>query len=73
MLACVYALAGSCCRVQTEFHDAIWEDLQRLHIVPSIVTHTSDYFDLFIQYAEQLIRSGKGYVDDTPQEKVCLT
>eukprot|EP00708_Paratrimastix_pyriformis_P002189 GAFH01000930.1.p1 GENE.GAFH01000930.1~~GAFH01000930.1.p1 ORF type:complete len:759 (-),score=330.82 GAFH01000930.1:57-2000(-) len=53
-----------------EFHQAIWEDMQTLRIVPSIVTHTSDYFDVFLRYCEQLLRAGKGYVDNTPQAQM---
>jgi len=53
-----------------EFHQAIWEDLQTLRITPSIVTHTSDYFEHFLKYAEELMKRGKGYVDNTPQAQM---
>lgn len=36
-----------------------------LQVKPDIFTHTSDYFDLMLQYCEQLLKDGKAYVDDT--------
>lgn len=33
-------------------------------------TCTSDYFDLYLQMVEGLVRDGKAYVDDTPPEKM---
>jgi bifunctional glutamyl/prolyl-tRNA synthetase len=43
----------------------ILEDLQLLQIKPDRFTHTSDYFDLMLEYCEQLMKEEKAYVDDT--------
>lgn len=34
------------------------------------LTHTSDSFELLLKYAEQMIREGTAYVDDTEPEKM---
>lgn len=49
-----------------EFEKAILEDLEMLQIKPDRFTHSSDYFDLMLQYCEKLLKAGKAYVDDTP-------
>lgn len=46
----------------------ILEDLQLLQIKPDRFTHTSDYFDLMLDYCEKLMKEGKAYVDDTEPE-----
>ncbi|XP_014217472.1 bifunctional glutamate/proline--tRNA ligase [Copidosoma floridanum] len=53
-----------------EFEKAILEDLKMLQIKPDRFTHTSDYFDLMLDYCEKLIRNGKAFVDDTPAERM---
>ncbi|WFD34858.1 glutamate--tRNA ligase [Malassezia cuniculi] len=53
-----------------EFEDAIVEDLALLGIKPDQVTHTSDYFEKLHELAVQLIKEGKAYADDTPQEEM---
>lgn len=53
---------------KVEFEDSIVEDLELLGIKGDVVTHSSDYFDTMYDYAIQLIKEGKAYVDDTPVE-----
>lgn len=49
-----------------EFEKAILEDLELLQIKPNRFTHSSDYFDLMLEYCTKLIKEGKAYADDTP-------
>ncbi|XP_076754438.1 glutamyl-prolyl-tRNA synthetase [Xylocopa sonorina] len=51
-----------------EFEKAILEDLELLQIKPDRFTHTSDYFDLMLEYCTKLIKDDKAYVDDTPAQ-----
>jgi len=53
---------------KAEFELAIREDLRLMGIVPDVVTHTSDYFAQLQEFAEELIRRGLAYVDDTDTE-----
>lgn len=53
-----------------EFETVILEDLKMLEIKPDLFTHTSQYFDLMLQYCETLLREGKAYVDDTEPEQM---
>lgn len=55
---------------KVEFEESIVEDLDLLGIKGDCVTHSSDYFDEMYDYAIQLIKEGKAYVDDTPVEKM---
>lgn len=55
---------------KVEFEDSIVEDLKLLGIHGDVVTHSSDYFDTMYNYAIQLIKEGKAYVDDTPVERM---
>lgn len=50
------------------FEQVILEDLKLLEIVPDRFTHTSDYFDLMLQYCEKMIKECNAYVDDTDAE-----
>eukprot|EP00922_Rhytidocystis_sp_ex-Travisia-forbesii_P010999 GHVS01016120.1.p1 GENE.GHVS01016120.1~~GHVS01016120.1.p1 ORF type:complete len:604 (+),score=99.36 GHVS01016120.1:83-1894(+) len=53
-----------------EFEDSIKEDLKMLQIVPTRVTHTSDYFDELAALMTKLIQEGKAYADCTPPEQM---
>jgi glutamyl-tRNA synthetase len=56
---------------KTEYIDSIISDLATLGIKTKVpITYTSDYFDTLQNYAEQLIKSGLGFIDDTPVEQV---
>lgn len=50
------------------FEAAILEDLKMLKITNYKLTHSSDYFDLLFDYAKQLIKEGKAYVDNTDRD-----
>lgn len=39
-----------------------------LQVKPDMFTHTSQYFDLMLEYCERLLREGKAYVDNTDPE-----
>lgn len=53
-----------------EFEKVILEDLEMLEIKPDLFTHTSQYFDLMLEYCENLLKDGKAYVDDTEPEQM---
>lgn len=53
-----------------EFTQSIIEDLKLLGIEGDKVTHSSDYFQEMYDLAIQMIKEGKAYCDDTPQEKM---
>eukprot|EP00735_Rhodelphis_limneticus_P011142 TRINITY_DN4201_c0_g1::TRINITY_DN4201_c0_g1_i1::g.2092::m.2092 TRINITY_DN4201_c0_g1::TRINITY_DN4201_c0_g1_i1::g.2092 ORF type:complete len:618 (+),score=257.86,sp/O82462/SYEC_ARATH/57.03/0.0,tRNA-synt_1c/PF00749.16/1.4e-103,tRNA-synt_1c/PF00749.16/1.8e+03,tRNA-synt_1c_C/PF03950.13/7.7e-31,tRNA-synt_1c_C/PF03950.13/1.5e+04,tRNA-synt_1e/PF01406.14/0.0064,tRNA-synt_1e/PF01406.14/1.5e+04 TRINITY_DN4201_c0_g1_i1:156-1856(+) len=53
-----------------EYVDNILADLKRLDIVPDLLTHTSDHFERIQQIAEDMIKNGTAYVDDTPVEQM---
>lgn len=52
------------------FEKVILEDLKMLQIKPDLFTHTSQYFDLMLEYCERLMKEGKAYVDDTEPEQM---
>lgn len=54
------------------FEKVILEDLEMLHIKADLFTHTSNYFDLMIEYCERLLKEGKAYVDNTEPELMKL-
>jgi bifunctional glutamyl/prolyl-tRNA synthetase len=51
-----------------DFEKVILEDLQLLQIKPDRFTHTSDYFDLMLDFCEKLMKEEKAYVDETEPE-----
>ncbi|GAY59186.1 hypothetical protein CUMW_192670 [Citrus unshiu] len=53
-----------------EFVDNLLKDIETLGIKYETVTYTSDYFPDLMEMAENLIRQGKAYVDDTPREQM---
>lgn len=53
-----------------EFEQVILGDLDLLEIKPDEFTHTSNYFDLMIEYCEKMLKDGKAYVDDTEAEQM---
>lgn len=54
------------------FEKVILEDLEMLEVKPDEFTHTSNYFDLMLEYCERMLREGKAYVDDTEPEQMKL-
>lgn len=53
-----------------EFVENLLKDIETLGIKYEAVTYTSDYFPQLMEMAENLIRQGKAYVDDTPREQM---
>lgn len=53
-----------------EFEQVILGDLKLLQIKPDKFTHTSQYFDVMLEYCEKLMADGKAYVDDTEPEQM---
>jgi glutamyl-tRNA synthetase len=53
-----------------EYEAAILQDLASLNVVPDVVTHTSDYFDLIEKKAEEMIKKGLAFVDFSTQEEL---
>jgi glutamyl-tRNA synthetase len=56
-----------------EYQDAILQDLELLGIKGDKLSYTSDHFDRIYQEAIKLIKLGKAYCDDTPQDQVGFT
>lgn len=54
------------------FEKVILEDVEMLEIKPDLFTHTSQYFDLMLDYCEKLLKDGKAYADDTEPEQMKL-
>ncbi|XP_068619443.1 bifunctional glutamate/proline--tRNA ligase [Battus philenor] len=53
-----------------DFEKVILEDVEMLEIKPDMFTHTSQYFDMMMEYCEKLIKENKAFVDDTPAEQM---
>ena len=56
----------------TEYVDAIKEDIKWLGFQWEKECYASDYFDQLYEWAEQMIRNGQAYVDDQTQEEMRL-
>lgn len=55
---------------KSEFEESILEDLNMLGIKGDTVTFSSDYFEQLAEYCRIMIKTGKGYADDTPKEQM---
>jgi len=55
---------------ETEYVDSIMEDVRWLGFEWDGLYYASDYFDQLYEWALQLIRAGKAYVDDLNQEQI---
>ncbi|MCO5599901.1 hypothetical protein L7F22_054008 [Adiantum nelumboides] len=53
-----------------EFEQSIIEDLALMGITADATSHTSDYFDELYRRANQMIKQGDAYCDDTEQEEM---
>ncbi|MFI3314520.1 MAG: glutamine--tRNA ligase/YqeY domain fusion protein [Rikenellaceae bacterium] len=56
----------------TEYVDAIQEDIKWLGFQWDSLHYASDYFDQLYEWAIDMIKSGKAYVDDQNQEQIRL-
>ena len=55
---------------ETEYVDSIQEDIRWLGFDWESLRYASDYFDQLYEWAIQLVKAGKAYVDDLPAELV---
>jgi len=58
------------CKEETEFVDAIEQDLNWLGAAPDAIFYGSDYFGKCYEYAEKLILDGKAYVCDLSADEM---
>ena len=56
----------------TEYVDSIKEDIKWLGFEWAVERYASDYFDQLYEWAIELIKKGKAYVDDQTQEQIRL-
>ena len=54
----------------TEYVDSILQDIRWLGFEPDAIFYASDYFDQLYQFAVDLIKKGKAYVDDSTAEEI---
>ena len=58
---------------ETEYVESILEDVRWLGFEPDNIFYASDYFDQLYEFAIDLIKKGKAYVDDsTPEEMAAM-
>ncbi|MCO5331963.1 MAG: glutamate--tRNA ligase family protein, partial [Ilumatobacteraceae bacterium] len=55
---------------ETEYVDAIVDDIRWLGFEPAAVVYASDYFEQLYQWAEHLVQHGLAYVDDQDGETI---
>ena len=55
---------------ETEYVDSIMEDVRWLGFYWDGLYYASDYFDQLYEWAVQLVKAGKAYVDDLSQEEI---
>lgn len=55
---------------ETEYVDAIVDDVRWLGFEPAAVVYASDYFETLYQWAEHLITTGFAYVDDQDSDTI---
>src|SRR6478752_4123424 len=55
---------------ETEYVDSIIEDVRWLGFEPEKILFASDYFEQLYLFAEQLIRQGLAYVDNSTSEEI---
>ena len=53
-----------------DFEKIILKDVEMLKIKPDIFSYTSDHFEAMQNYAEEMIKKGTAYCDDTPGEQM---
>lgn len=55
---------------KVDFEKVILEDVELLQIKPDVFSHTSNHFDIMLEYCEKLLKEGNAYVDDTDPEQM---
>ena len=53
-----------------DFEKIILKDVELLKVKPDIFSFTSDHFEKMLTMAEDMIRKGDAYCDDTPGEQM---
>src|SRR5881394_1805010 len=57
-------------REDVEYVESIQEDVRWLGFTWSAMPYASDYFELLYEYARQLIRDGRAYVDSLTADQI---
>lgn len=53
-----------------EYQESFVVDLAQLGVKPDVVSYASDYFDVCLGYAKQMMAAGLAYMDDTPPDQM---